>query len=108
MDRRPLTASEETHERALSITSMPAAQMRRVAERLVGVLIPSVVLCGNGEYSLNLQQFAYGYPLIVYLYPGCESPLESDGGTALMDARSTARSAITRKISKRGAIVRSG
>jgi peroxiredoxin len=57
-----------------------------MVDRLVGVLIPSVALSAGEEHPLNVRQFACGFPLVIYLYPGrCTSP-ESGENTALMDA----------------------
>jgi peroxiredoxin len=81
-----LTAPGETLGNATLVTSTTAGEMRRVADRLVGVPIPSVVLCANGEYPLNLHQFSCGYPLVIYVYPGGEAELERCGDTALFDA----------------------
>jgi peroxiredoxin len=86
MGKRLLTVSGETSGNATLVTSMSAAEMRRVADRLVGVLVPSVILCANGEYSLNVRQLACEYPLVIYLHPGSDDSSESGGDTALMDA----------------------
>jgi peroxiredoxin len=86
MGKRLLTTPGETLGNAKLVTSTTAGEMRRVANRLVGVSIPSVVLCANGEYSLNLPEFACAYPLVIYIYPGGDASPESRGDTALLDA----------------------
>lgn len=57
-----------------------------MAERLVGVTLPSVVLGVNGEDSLNLRQLACGHPLVIYLYPGNEGAPVGSEDAGLMDA----------------------
>jgi peroxiredoxin len=70
----------------VSTVGAPPVQLRRLADRLTGGLIPSVVLSASGESALNLRQLACGYPLVIYVYPGCSNSPEDGGDTGLMDA----------------------
>jgi peroxiredoxin len=49
-----------------------------VAERLVGLVIPSVVLGGGREMSLDLYALARHRPVVLYFYPGCASAREDE------------------------------
>jgi peroxiredoxin len=48
--------------------------------------MPPVQVDSAGEQRLNLCQFAVGYPLVIYLYPGCDWSPEDGPETPLMDA----------------------
>jgi peroxiredoxin len=64
---------------------MPAAVL--VAERLVGMNIPSLTLDGSGELALDLSQYSRGFPLIVYVYVGSGWSPEDGDDTPLRDAQ---------------------
>jgi peroxiredoxin len=81
MGKKLLAAPGKRVGSAMPRISAPAG----VADRLVGVLIPSVVLSGSGEPSLDVRRFACGYPLVIYLFPGCENSPEDGGDTQRMD-----------------------
>lgn len=66
-------------------TSSRSGAAGRLAERLVGLAIPSVVLSSREEFPLNLRDFASGYRLAIYLYPGTNNSPQDDQDTALMD-----------------------
>lgn len=59
---------------------------RRVADRLVGLEIPSVVLGGGWEQAVDLYEFACQWPVVIYLYPGCSGSAGDRGETVLLDA----------------------
>lgn len=63
-----------------------AAVARGVADRLTGASIPAVYFDSPGGQQLNLHQFACGFQLVIYLYPGCNRSPEDGENTALMDA----------------------
>jgi peroxiredoxin len=64
-------------------TSVGAALL---AERLVGLAIPSVVLDGGWEPPMNLRDFASHTSSVVYFYAGCGSLPADHKETALIDA----------------------
>jgi peroxiredoxin len=57
-----------------------------LAERLVGLAIPSLVLSSREAFPLNLRDFAAGFRLVIYMYPGTNSSPQDGQATALMDA----------------------
>lgn len=59
---------------------------RGIADGLSGAALPPVQVDSSGEQRLNLCQFAGGYPLVIYVYPGCEWSPEDGPETPLMDA----------------------
>jgi peroxiredoxin len=63
-----------------------SSRSARLAERLVGVAIPSLVLSSRGEFPLNLRDFASAFRLLIYLYPGTSSSPQDGQDTARMDA----------------------
>ncbi len=58
---------------------------RRVADRLVGLEIPSVILGCGWEHAVDLYELARQSPLVIYTYPGCSSSSEDDGETVRLD-----------------------
>jgi peroxiredoxin len=58
----------------------------RLAERFVGLAIPSVVLSSRDEFPVHLCDFASGYRLVIYVYPGTSSSPRDGQDMALMDA----------------------
>lgn len=66
--------------------SSRAGMARRLAERLVGLAIPSVVLSLREEFPLNLRDFASGFGFVAYVYPGVSSSSQDGQDTAGMDA----------------------
>jgi peroxiredoxin len=63
-----------------------ARSQRRVADRLVGLKIPCVVLRDHQKNDLQLGAYTAALPVVVYFYPGsATSPVEGDP-VALMDA----------------------
>jgi peroxiredoxin len=67
-------------------SGMNPSQAHRLADRLTGLRLPSVVLSGYRGLPLDLCEFAHTFPLVVYLYPGgCWSP-EDGEDTPLVDA----------------------
>lgn len=67
-----------------STTAAPVA--RGVAHQLVGASIPHVFLDASSGQQLNLHQFACGFHLVIYFYPGCGCSPDDGENTALMDA----------------------
>jgi peroxiredoxin len=60
--------------------------VRCLADRLVGLVIPSVVLDSFREDPLDLRQLAQERPLVIYLYPGVRRSPADGEQTPLMDA----------------------
>jgi peroxiredoxin len=58
---------------------------RGIAERLVGVEIPSLVLDDCMRSSLDLAMFARACPIVLYLFPGCSGSPEGEEQVAVMD-----------------------
>ncbi len=54
----------------LTPTSSRIGMAGGLAEPLVGLAIPSVVLSSHEELPLNLRDFASGFGFVVYVYPG--------------------------------------
>jgi peroxiredoxin len=67
-------------------TSSRSNIARCLSDRLVGVDIPSVILRSSDEFPLNLRQFASGFRLVVYLYPGASSSPQDGEDTPLVDS----------------------
>jgi len=65
---------------------MRSGGARRLADRLVGLAIPPVVLDGYRGSPLDLGEFAEAFPLVVYLYPGGFWSPEDGEDAALLDA----------------------
>jgi len=59
---------------------------RLLAERLVGLVIPPVVLNGYRGSPLDLGEFAETFPLVVYMYPGGFWSPEDGEDAPLLDA----------------------
>jgi peroxiredoxin len=59
---------------------------RRLADRLIGLPIPSLVLNDYRGEPLDLRRFADAFPLVIYLYPGCSYSPGDGEQTRLMDA----------------------
>jgi peroxiredoxin len=58
----------------------------RLADRLGGLPIPRVVLSCFQGYPVNLKQYANGFPLVIYFYPGSSSSPEDGHDCPMMDA----------------------
>jgi peroxiredoxin len=57
-----------------------------VAERLVGLEIPSVpVIESSLSLRLDLAMLARAHPLVLYVFPGCGGALEGEKRAAVMD-----------------------
>jgi peroxiredoxin len=68
------------------MTDSSAGQPRSLAERIVGVTIPPIVLSGFRDARVDLGRFAAACPLVIYIYPGsCSSPADGEQ-TPLLDA----------------------
>jgi|HubBroStandDraft_2_1064218.scaffolds.fasta_scaffold29080_2 peroxiredoxin len=59
---------------------------RGLADRLVGVAIPPVVLRSREGFPVNLGKWASGAGLVIYTYPGATGCPRDGEDTALMDA----------------------
>jgi peroxiredoxin len=70
----------------MSIPTQASQAIGRVAERLAGVSIPSVVLESFQEDPLDLRELAQRRLLVVYVYPGSDSSPADGEQTPLMDA----------------------
>jgi peroxiredoxin len=72
------------------LTALPrtvlARKTRCMPYDLVGREIPSVVLSCSGALSLDLGQFAQGFPLVVYTYPAISPVRENAEDTRPTDA----------------------
>lgn len=71
---------------AMSAGGISATRARCLADRLVGVAIPSVVLRSFREDLLDLGQLAQERPLVIYAYPGVRRSPADGEQTPLMDA----------------------
>jgi peroxiredoxin len=71
---------------ALIAASPSSASARGVADRLVGLEIPSLVLERIQGNPLNLAEFAATFPVAVYMYPGCGCSPEDCSDAPRMDA----------------------
>jgi peroxiredoxin len=63
-----------------------ASKAPGIADRLVDVAIPRVVLSGGWEHPLDLHSFACARAVVIYFYPGCSGSPGDGEETALMDA----------------------
>jgi peroxiredoxin len=63
-----------------------SGEARRLADRLVGRPIPSVLLGGFDGSAVNLCELADAFGLVIYLWPGCASSPSDGEQTSLMDA----------------------
>jgi peroxiredoxin len=70
---------------AMSAGSLSAARARCLADRLVGVPLPSVLLASFREDPLDLRQLAQERPLVIYVYPGAHRSPADGEQTPLMD-----------------------
>ncbi len=59
---------------------------RCLADRLIGLSIPPVVLSGFRDARLDLGKFAAVCPLVIYMYPGSSSSPADGEQTPLLDA----------------------
>ncbi len=59
---------------------------RGLADRLVGVAVPPVVLRSREGFPVNLGDCVSGAGLVIYLYPGASSSSQDGEDTAVMDA----------------------
>jgi len=63
----------------------PSTWVRCLADRLVGVPLPSVLLSSFREDPLDLRQLAQERLLVIYLFPGRPRPPADGEQTPLMD-----------------------
>jgi len=69
----------------MSAGGICAARARCLADRLVGLAIPSVVLDSFREDPLDLRHLARERPLVIYIYPGSRRSPADGEQTPLMD-----------------------
>jgi peroxiredoxin len=65
--------------------SASSGQARAIAERLVGVAVPSLVLDDCWKVSLDLAIFAGAHPVVLYFFPGCSGSPDDGERADLMD-----------------------
>jgi peroxiredoxin len=85
---RPTGISADSS-RGLRLSRVPAQPIEvgcPLVERLAGARLPSVELSGGWETALNIGEFAHGYPVVIYLYPGCSGDPGDREDTAQADA----------------------
>jgi peroxiredoxin len=70
---------------AMSAGSLSAARARCLADRLVGVPLPSVLLVSFREDPLDLRQLAQERPMVIYLFPGAHRSPTDGEQTPLVD-----------------------
>jgi peroxiredoxin len=63
-----------------------SAVTRGVSERLAGKPLPAVRLCSCEDRPFNLSALTCGFPLVIYLYPGCSWSPDDGESTARVDA----------------------
>lgn len=63
-----------------------STQARCLADRLIGLSIPPLVLAGFPQEPLDLGRLAAARPLVVYIYPGSRSSPADGEQTPLLDA----------------------
>jgi peroxiredoxin len=69
----------------MSAGSLSAARARCLADRLVGVPLPCVLLASFREDPLDLRQLAQERPMVIYLFPGAHRSPTDGEQTPLVD-----------------------
>jgi peroxiredoxin len=67
-------------------TDTRSREARRLADRLLGLQIPSLVLSGYPGSAVDLRELAQAFPLVIYLYPGGGWSAQDGEDTPLLDA----------------------
>src|SRR5580704_12791321 len=71
---------------AMIPTDTRSREARRLADRLLGLQIPSLVLSGYPGSAVDLRELAQAFPLVIYLYPGGGWSAQDGEDTPLLDA----------------------